>query len=65
MSKIGHNSPCSCGSGLKYKKCCLLSQIISEDAQRAKDESDWQKWFEKDLAMGRENLATIAKYLKV
>lgn len=21
-SKIGRNDPCSCGSGLKYKKCC-------------------------------------------
>ena len=21
--KIGRNDPCSCGSGLKYKKCCL------------------------------------------
>lgn len=24
--KIGRNDPCSCGSGKKYKKCCLLSQ---------------------------------------
>ncbi len=22
VSKIGRNDPCSCGSGLKYKKCC-------------------------------------------
>ena len=22
--KVGRNDPCSCGSGLKYKKCCLL-----------------------------------------
>ncbi|WP_416149999.1 YecA family protein [Salipaludibacillus sp. HK11] len=21
--KIGRNAPCSCGSGIKYKKCCL------------------------------------------
>ena len=21
--KIGRNDPCPCGSGLKYKKCCL------------------------------------------
>jgi hypothetical protein len=21
--KIGRNDPCHCGSGLKYKKCCL------------------------------------------
>ena len=23
--KIGRNDPCPCGSGLKYKKCCLNS----------------------------------------
>ncbi|MFM1684793.1 SEC-C metal-binding domain-containing protein [Aeromonas salmonicida] len=21
--KIGHNEPCPCGSGKKYKQCCL------------------------------------------
>jgi len=21
--KIGRNDPCSCGSGIKFKKCCL------------------------------------------
>ena len=24
--KIGRNDPCPCGSGKKYKKCCLLNQ---------------------------------------
>ena len=23
MTKIGRNAPCFCGSGKKYKKCCL------------------------------------------
>ncbi len=22
LDKVGRNSPCSCGSGKKYKKCC-------------------------------------------
>lgn len=22
--KIGRNAPCLCGSGIKYKKCCML-----------------------------------------
>lgn len=25
--KIGRNEPCSCGSGRKYKKCCLDKQV--------------------------------------
>jgi hypothetical protein len=24
MAKIGRNDPCPCGSGKKYKKCCLV-----------------------------------------
>jgi hypothetical protein len=24
VSKLGRNSPCVCGSGKKYKKCCLM-----------------------------------------
>ena len=30
MEKIGRNSPCPCGSGKKYKKCCL-----SKDEQKS------------------------------
>ena len=26
--KIGRNDPCPCGSGKKYKKCCLIEQEI-------------------------------------
>lgn len=33
--KIGRNDKCPCGSGLKYKKCCLIkdveeSQLLNE-----------------------------------
>jgi len=24
--KLGRNDPCPCGSGKKYKKCCLLKE---------------------------------------
>ncbi len=27
--KIGRNDPCSCGSGKKYKKCCLQCSVQS------------------------------------
>ena len=26
MGKVGRNSRCPCGSGKKYKKCCLVSK---------------------------------------
>lgn len=28
MSKIGRNDPCPCGSGKKYKKCCLSKDEV-------------------------------------
>jgi tetratricopeptide (TPR) repeat protein len=38
MAKIGRNTPCPCGSGKKYKKCCMLSQngAIQPNPQPAK-----------------------------
>lgn len=37
MEKIGRNSPCPCGSGLKYKKCCLHRDRAAA-AERAEQE---------------------------
>ena len=28
MKKIGRNEPCPCGSGKKYKKCCLNKSAV-------------------------------------
>ena len=33
MSKIGRNDPCPCGSGKKYKKCCIDKERISENKE--------------------------------
>ena len=35
MSKIGRNDPCHCGSGKKYKQCCM-----KKDKQKEKDVRD-------------------------
>ena len=29
--KIGRNAPCPCGSGKKYKQCCLGKENVSND----------------------------------
>ena len=34
MAKIGRNAPCPCGSGKKYKKCCLSAD--EEAARRSR-----------------------------
>ncbi len=33
-NKIGRNDPCLCASGLKYKKCCLISKQIESENTR-------------------------------
>lgn len=32
---IGRNTPCPCGSGLKYKKCCIDGRTAMGDAAPA------------------------------
>ena len=29
--KVGRNAPCPCGSGKKYKKCCMLRKVTTPD----------------------------------
>ncbi len=36
-SKIGRNDPCPCGSGKKYKHCCLQTQAASLDSIRERE----------------------------
>jgi len=50
--KIQRNDPCSCGSGLKYKKCCLLK--IDKDIEQ--ENIEYQKWFAEDEALGQKHL---------
>jgi SEC-C motif len=30
--KVGRNDPCHCGSGKKYKHCCMLAAAVSASA---------------------------------
>jgi len=34
MAKIGRNDPCACGSGKKYKKCCMARDQAATLAER-------------------------------
>jgi hypothetical protein len=45
MSKISRNDPCPCGSGKKYKKCCLN-----------REDQAWTEWFAADCALGQQRL---------
>ena len=39
MAKPGRNDPCPCGSGNKYKKCCLAKEEAVEREQLAEAEA--------------------------
>jgi hypothetical protein len=34
MKKVGRNDNCNCGSGKKYKKCCINADVEYENTQR-------------------------------
>lgn len=41
MAKIGRNDACPCGSGKKYKRCCLAKDEEAERAARAAAAELW------------------------
>jgi len=43
MSKISRNAPCPCGSGKKYKKCCLSKDQAKSSNQKEKSLNSQQK----------------------
>ena len=40
MAKVGRNQPCPCGSGKKYKQCCLASDEAAEAGAREQQRRD-------------------------
>jgi hypothetical protein len=57
MSEVGRNEPCPCGSGKKYKKCCLLVASATagaytpgerQSAQVALGRFGWRHEFDED-----------------
>jgi hypothetical protein len=56
MKKIGRNDVCKCGSGKKYKKCCINADIDYENNQR-------QRIIYGD-EYGSEELKELAKFFK-
>ena len=40
MSKVGRNDPCPCGSGKKFKRCCLERVEAEERAERLRAEAE-------------------------
>ena len=43
--KIGRNDLCPCGSGKKYKKCCLYKSDQKKDSKDTPNQSEEQSMF--------------------
>ncbi len=57
MGKIGRNDPCPCGSGKKYKNCCLQKDVASE----GRKEIDFT--YASHLAMRRKATEKMARIM--
>jgi hypothetical protein len=69
MMDIPRNDPCPCGSGKKYKKCCLLGMETGQmdpakipawnEWMKTKihdlNDPEWVQWFLNDCALGQRN----------
>jgi len=50
MSETGRNDPCPCGSGKKYKRCCLpMHEAAGEERKRLVEEAVPPEQFEEEL----------------
>jgi hypothetical protein len=50
-TKVGRNDPGPCGSGKKYKKCCIDKQSSDSSPARVEDIYDLLEWYPKDSAL--------------
>jgi tetratricopeptide (TPR) repeat protein len=60
MPKIGRNDPCPCGSGQKYKRCCMGKDQAAVQAKRAAVQED-QRARSADLAAAWEESNELDK----
>lgn len=54
MTKTGRNDPCPCGSGKKYKHCCLRNETAGKSAAMGRDRA-WDTMMDKLLDFSRES----------
>jgi len=56
MAKVGRNEPCPCGSGLKYKKCCLPREEKAPAPSRAA-EPEVHTFVNREISRLQDNVA--------
>jgi len=61
--KTGRNDICPCGSGKKYKKCCLIKDEKAVVEQQVKAHAEFEEWFKADIVAGQKALQDTSDYL--
>jgi len=63
--KIGRNQLCSCGSGKKYKNCCMGKENIEEEFEIGKKKNSWEEFLntEEGLETMYNMLANMRDFL--
>ncbi|MEI7752724.1 MAG: SEC-C metal-binding domain-containing protein, partial [Candidatus Omnitrophota bacterium] len=60
MAKIGRNDKCPCGSGKKYKKCCIDNHMENSDLKIALERMEAKRLqLEKQQGLGRPIISTL------
>ena len=59
-NSLGRNAPCHCGSGKKYKQCCLGKDEAAERAARTKAAEKTEKADKSDKAETADTASTPA-----
>jgi hypothetical protein len=59
--RIGQNDPCSCGSGKKYKKCCLGSKVSDHKEGATWIDEEGMHWVGKGRRPAREEQERLKK----
>lgn len=65
MAKIGRNQPCPCGSGLKYKKCCLpiASKTGGQPTRQQITIAEEVAQLQEAAAAGKAGLKTVGVFI--
>lgn len=65
MGKIGRNQPCPCGSGLKYKKCCIQKEAEAGAAKEVVQVSlnDEVGKIQKAASEGRKEVRALGVFI--
>ena len=59
--RIGRNDPCPCGSGKKYKKCCLGSRETDDKESATWIDEEGMHLVGKGIPPSKEELARMTK----